>query len=937
MTFDDTFKALTGYEPFPWQEELFKKFSQGEIPPSCNLPTGLGKTNVMAIWLIALARGEGNLPRRLAYVVNRRTVVDQATDEAKKLRDNVGKAGLTQSLKELCAFEHDVPLAISTLRGQFADNGEWAADPARPAIIVGTVDMIGSRLLFSGYRIGYKRKPLHAGFLGHDTLLVHDEAHLEPAFSRLLWRVEREQRCNEKSAVNLGRSIYVMELSATSRVESCDDRELVITRRPHVCKCPLELNEADRNEQLVKDRLYAVKRLKLEPAKESGKKVLAETIAEHAKEHDNKRCRVLIYVWTPDTALAVAEFLQKKLKLSEEETRQRIGLLTGTLRGYERDKLAESDLFKSFASDPNRPRQLEQTLYLVSTSAGEVGVDLDADHLVCDVTTLDSMIQRFGRVNRLGGGDRAAEITVVWDADKQNKSAKKKPKKISALDDAVARTRKILQRVADNGGDVSPDTLCRMLESQETQEAFSLAPKMLIATDILFDAWAMTSITDDMPGRPEVAPYLHGVADDLPQTTIAWRAELDLIDTKAPDAEKTLQAIFTKHRIRPHETITINRYYATKFLKELTGKKRPDLRDTHVALIFARKLMLTKIGSLVDNPGPLNADPTLILPATFGGLDEKGMLSAKTIRSDQKAEESSPAPAPDIADCDGYEMKPDVPTRQRVLIERADNGWKLQPLSGGKPLPDAILPDGIYKKSRDLINDVAHKTGLKVRLVQSITFDEEGDPIKSLVALSPVLNRRHKQEQLLHEHIEYVEREAQRLAKALKLSEPFRSALLFAAKWHDEGKNATIWQRYIGGERNQPLGKSAKWRDPKILAGYRHEFGSLMQITDSDRRPAACGVPDNSEVWNLALHMIAAHHGRARPHFPMSEVFDPGPSAVDVEALAIEIPRRFARLQRKYGRWGLAYLESLLRAADWAVSGDMDTEDDLKDANGDNT
>ena len=29
---------------------------------------------------------------------------------------------------------------------------------------------------------------------------------------------------------------------------------------------------------------------------------------------------------------------------------------------------------------------------------------------------------------------------------------------------------------------------------------------------------------------------------------------------------------------------------------------------------------------------------------------------------------------------------------------------------------------------------------------------------------------------------------------------------------------------------------------------------------------------------------------------------------------------RFAKLQRKYGRWGLAYLESLLRAADYAAS-----------------
>ena len=51
-----------------------------------------------------------------------------------------------------------------------------------------------------------------------------------------------------------------------------------------------------------------------------------------------------------------------------------------------------------------------------------------------------------------------------------------------------------------------------------------------------------------------------------------------------------------------------------------------------------------------------------------------------------------------------------------------------------------------------------------------------------------------------------------------------------------------------------------------------------------------------------------------------AEAFDPERPLSDAEALAVETPRRFARLQRKYGRWGLAYLESLLRAADWAAS-----------------
>jgi CRISPR-associated endonuclease/helicase Cas3 len=63
---------------------------------------------------------------------------------------------------------------------------EWLEDPASPAIIVGTVDMIGSRLLFEGYGTSRKMRPYHAGLLGADTLVVLDEAHLVPPFEKLL-------------------------------------------------------------------------------------------------------------------------------------------------------------------------------------------------------------------------------------------------------------------------------------------------------------------------------------------------------------------------------------------------------------------------------------------------------------------------------------------------------------------------------------------------------------------------------------------------------------------------------------------------------------------------------------------------------------------------------------------------------------------------------
>ena len=87
--FEAAFEGVSGNPPFPWQWALYQKFLAGEFPASCNLPTGLGKTSVIHIWLLALAHAPTNVPRRLVYVVNRRTVVDQSTDEARKLRARI--------------------------------------------------------------------------------------------------------------------------------------------------------------------------------------------------------------------------------------------------------------------------------------------------------------------------------------------------------------------------------------------------------------------------------------------------------------------------------------------------------------------------------------------------------------------------------------------------------------------------------------------------------------------------------------------------------------------------------------------------------------------------------------------------------------------------------------------------------------------------------
>jgi CRISPR-associated endonuclease/helicase Cas3 len=170
---------------------------------------------------------------------------------------------------------------------------------------------------------------------------------------------------------------------------------------------------------------------------------------------------------------------------------------------------------------------------------------------------------------------------------------------------------------------------------------------------------------------------------------------------------------------------------------------------------------------------------------------------------------------------------------------------------------------------------------------------------------------------LLKDHTGDVEAHARSIVNKLKLPAPLAECVVLAARLHDLGKRRTYWQRSIGNDdASRVLAKPGRDLRPRDLGEpYRHEFGSLRDAA-SDAQLRALGADER----DLVLHLIAAHHGRARPHFPTIEAFDPEATLAEAETIATEVPLRFARLQRRFGRWGLAYLESLLRAADYAAS-----------------
>ena len=125
---------------------------------------------------------------------------------------------------------------------------------------------------------------------------------------------------------------------------------------------------------------------------------------------------------------------------------------------------------------------------------------------------------------------------------------------------------------------------------------------------------------------------------------------------------------------------------------------------------------------------------------------------------------------------------------------------------------------------------------------------------------------------------------------------------------HDSGKNRDVWQRAMGGTKDKPLAKTKSPVNLRLIDGYRHELGSLIDAVLTPEGPTD----------DLLLHFVASHHAGARPHFETRQ-YDRQNLMRSAQECP-EIARRYARLQAKYGAWGLAYLEAVFKSADGIVS-----------------
>ena len=551
-------------------------------------------------------------------------------------------------------------------------------------------------------------------------------------------------------------------------------------------------------------------------------------------------------------------------RLARAHGAERVAVLTGTLRGRERSALVAGAVWRRFSPKRDRTRALASA-YLVMTSAGEVGLDLDADHAVMDLALLESMIQRLGRVNRAGMG--SATVTVVHEA-LDSAPVARPGTAAGRLCAARRETLGVLRSLAD----LSPETLRHV--DQVTLGRCSVSRVTNARVDpVVIEAYAMTS--SDLV-RPPVEVYLRGVSEEpaIPETWLAWRRDVADLVRAGPEAA---EAALSFYRPRAAEVARVPVPAAKKIVEE--ALRRQEGRGLPLVVVRADgEVHAARVHDAAELPSLAYA--TVLVPCGAGGLAGTGLPDA-----------SASGAVVDVGD---------TPDRIRHVAgapgDKAGDGPELPAWLGSAVELQIPIPgdeDGCEERTwvyalRRAGPDLAMGAG-EMTWLGGMT-------------------------QTLEEHGRLVGKAIRCIARALGLEPTLVTALGRAGEWHDPGKSRRVWQLAAGVPPGGPaLAKSRRGRFRSgWLGGYRHEFGS---VADAER-----SFSEDTPHRDLILHLIAAHHGWARPGFPRPEQWDPDASPGANRALAERIADRYARLSAEHGAWKLAWLEALLKAADAWVS-----------------
>ncbi|MGC9452144.1 MAG: CRISPR-associated endonuclease Cas3'', partial [Oceanipulchritudo sp.] len=529
-------------------------------------------------------------------------------------------------------------------------------------------------------------------------------------------------------------------------------------------------------------------------------------------------------------------------------------------------------------------------------------------------------------------------------------------------------------------------------ELERLQAPTSAAPTLFPA---YLDAWAQTN---PMPWPdPDPALFLHGKQSARPDVLVVWRADLSAnspIDAAVQDLSLCPPSQVEALPVPLH---VFRNWFFQADRKTAALADNGDLLDSAVSADtpagrndpkepLGDALLWKGISESrwIKEADDLYPGATIVLPLTLGGWSQLGHIPGAPNDPASLGEKDGPPQLADLLFLDLAEEAFRV-TRDRTLLRlRVD---LLPNVTGGEAWQALMAYAGDVEASlrkpelRKLLEDASRDDLLPDRLRNSLAWladrrlgftearyadergivlttrqrlhqneaisqaEDESDEWSRIITSGPVT---------LRTHTDHVRDAVIASARALGLSQDIQQCLAAAADLHDWGKLDPRFQALLlGGNPHatyalpEPLAKSdrllssAREREHArersgLPKGFRHEFSSLLFAAHPD---ASHLMPESHDLRDLMLHLIAVHHGHARPFPPVIVDPDPPPvsthnlpGAPDITLTTAQrrespahrldsgIPDRFWRLLRQHGPWGLAFLETVLRLADQQAS-----------------
>lgn len=963
--FPDFFSQLWGTDPFPWQIDLVSQVHRDrQWPDLVDLPTGSGKTSLIdiAVFLLALdaelPAEERWMPRRIVLVVDRRVVVDQADLRGAHLAKVLvgAESGVTQTvanrLRSLTKGE--TPLVTTVLRGGIVRDETWARRPDIPAVISSTVDQVGSRLLFRGYGLSSSMRPIHAGLLGNDVLFLLDEVHLARPFADMLGEVDGYRGWRDASEALLPDRWHVVQLTATAT-------PTVPAKRPF----PAVRLEPGSHPVLAR-RLLASKRATLEVAKvaKDGAKANEQLATACAK-----LARLQLKLPHVSTMAVIVNRVDAARHVARElEGAAKVVLLTGRMRSYDRDLLlatwGERLKLGRLRADDLDP------LVVVSTQSIEAGADFDFDCIVTECASIDALRQRFGRVDRDGqlaeAGTPSSSVIVVRSTD----VGASEPDPVYGL--ALANTWAWLSTLDEV--DFGIDVLAAQLEGVDQ---IPMVPPSRLAPRLLpghLDQWVQTSLrppeTEAVVGR-----WLHGMDqdEDLADVEIVWRADLhpSLFVRDLPDELKAeISARVAACPPVSSETLGVSIVAFRRW--DAGGELDPSASDAEGRGVVPEKeergnktdglyLRWARGEASLVRAGEVRPGDTVLVSTDRGGIwlgnwdpsatevpvADIALEATATVRRRAVARLS-----PGILS--GADLPDPVVLGEESKGERDDQIKLYLAKLAGEATADG---DKGARKREEVFGHLSSQRGRDLQIRSIVDRIEQTIPQRSYVVTTRT-GLSHGMSDLspddgadapsftgavrvtLDDHLLNVGRWARRFAANLGLDAGLIADLELAGRLHDAGKADPRFQRWLRGpdpiadDDGSLLAKSStsdadriKREAARKASGYprgaRHELLSLAMIRN------AWAWTSSAHDAELVRYLVASHHGYGRYRFepcrddafPGVEMEIGGVKAVvssDHRLLALDsgVPDLFWRLVRRYGWFGLTWLETILRLAD---------------------